>query len=182
MCLFVEFMTGRKDLGYQGAIDFLRDLAVKRSNQWSILYKKIEENDSEITRQKQIITCLEYRHVLENLPNKNCSHVVAKGYSATSVWKETWKLAVELELEDMIRGYINSRNPSQPGTIPPAPTSRLRPLLQSDFDFWASKRLPKQVSQLAVSQPRVVALLSKITSPHMRNGPFTNEERHCTTN
>lgn len=143
VCQFVEYMTGRKDLEYQGAVDVLRDLAGKRSNQWSILHNEMKEKDSEITRQKQIITCLEYRHVLENLPNKSCSHFVAKGDSATSRWKETWKLAVELKLDNMISDHIISRNPSQPGTTPPAPPSRLRPLLQRDFDFWASKRLAK---------------------------------------
>ena len=76
-------------------------MSVVKNEQFKSLYGEIEKRQTEITLQ-----CLEYRQVLENLPNRKCEAITKKGTDATSLWKATWKLATEIELENMIKDHI----------------------------------------------------------------------------
>lgn len=153
VCLFVEAKTGRKGLNFQQGIQMLREMSVVKNEQFKILYEEIEKQRTEITLQQQIITCLEYRHVLKNLPNRKHEVIVKKDTDATSLWKVTWKLAVESELENMIKDHIIS-NIQEPGSGSQSDhtSSSFRPLIQRDFNYWANKKL-SQATSLEGSHP-----------------------------
>lgn len=116
LCLFVEAKTGRKGLRYGEAIQFLREMSFTKNEQSKILYEAIEKQHTTIALQQQIITCLEYRHVLESLPKKNSSAMTALTgtNSGSGAWQKTWKFAVEDELEKMMTEYITAKGASQP--------------------------------------------------------------------
>jgi len=117
--------------------------------------KPLRSNNSNALQQ-QIITCLEYRHAIEELPNVTSSLQnpprLTDGHAGA--WKKKWRLAVECELNVMIRLHIDppltkpatvaspgsSKDASSGNTdrvVPPAARSVLRQLLQYDFDKWA---------------------------------------------
>ncbi|KAF2675847.1 hypothetical protein K458DRAFT_492813 [Lentithecium fluviatile CBS 122367] len=66
---FAKMLTGKKPTGYADAIQSLRRVSGER-RQWKFLFDELERLRAEIAYHKQIIACLEYRHVLESLPNK----------------------------------------------------------------------------------------------------------------
>ena len=108
VCLFVEAKTGRKGLQYREAIKTLREMSFMKNEQSKILYEAIEKQRTEIALQQQIITCLEYRHAIEELPQKNVPIMTALAgtNSGTGAWEKMWKLSVERELDSMIADYI----------------------------------------------------------------------------
>ncbi|MCJ1457880.1 hypothetical protein MMC28_008249 [Mycoblastus sanguinarius] len=114
ICLFVEAKTGRKGLEYREAIQILREMSFVKNEQSKILYKAIEDQRTEIALQQQIITCLEYRHVLESLPQKDFPIMTALAgtNSGTGAWQKTWRLAVEYELDKMLVDYIKPPPPA----------------------------------------------------------------------
>ena len=147
----------------------LRETSVVKNEQFKILYEEIEKQRTEITLQRHIITCLEYRQALENLPNRKCEAITKKGTDATSLWKAMWKLATEIELENMIKDHIILETPelaSEP--LSKLSSSRLRPLIKRDFDYWASKKLG-QATSLEVARPGI-----RHDLPHLRryNPPY----------
>ena len=181
---FVEGLTGEKELTYQKAIRILRDISVNKTEQSKVLYEAIEKQQTQIALQQQIITCLEYRHAIEELPNMTSSLQnpprPTDGHSGA--WKKTWRLAVECELDVMIRIYINPP-PTEPATVaspgtnedassehtapankdassgntnrvvPPAARLFLRQLLQYDFDKWAKNSAPLKEAKRTVKVP-----------------------------
>ena len=132
-------ITRKRDRSYADALDSLSGIAAQRSKQWETLYKAIEKYRSQIAEQEKIIICLEYRHVLENLPNMTS---LGKRFSAndlsnnTKTWECTWTLAVTDELEHMIDEFINAANNITTVARRPRP---FRELLQFKFDVWTRK-------------------------------------------
>ena len=124
-CRFVEVKTGRKGVKYREAGRILREISFVKNEQSKILYEAIEKQRTEIALQQQIVTCLEYRHVLECLPQKRFPAMVKLPGtdSGTGAWQKMWRLAVEDELDRMIEGYINSTGPA----LPPPSTKKVSP-------------------------------------------------------
>ena len=136
VCAFVEMITRKRDRSYADALDSLSVVAAKRSKQWETLYKAIEKYRSQIAEQEKIIICLEYRHVLETLPNTTSlgNHFTPNELgNNTKNWECTWTLAVTDELEHMIEEFINAANNIPPVAHQPRP---FRELLQYHFDGW----------------------------------------------
>ena len=109
ICVFVEGMTGEKALNYPKAIQSLRNMSVNKNEQAKVLYEAIERQQMEIIKQQQIIACLEFRHALEELPNMTSTMQLPPrpAHGHAGAWKRTWRLAVECELDEMIRIYID---------------------------------------------------------------------------
>lgn len=108
ICVFVEDMTGEKALNYPKAIQTLRNMSVNKNEQAKVLYEAIERQQMKIALQQQIIACLEFRHALEELPNMTSTMQLPPrpAHGHAGAWKRTWRLAVECELDEMIRIYI----------------------------------------------------------------------------
>ena len=109
ICLFVEGMTGKKGLKYQEAILTLRDMSVNKNEQAKVLYEAIQRQQTQIHLQQQRISCLEYRHVLEELLNRKSKMETPPRptHGHAEAWKKTWRLAVECELDKMIKIQIS---------------------------------------------------------------------------
>ena len=132
-------MTGKKGLKYQEAILTLRDMSVNRNEQAKVLYEAIQTQQTQIHLQQQIISCLEYRHVLEELPNTESTMstppMLKHGHAVA--WKTTWRLAVECELNEMIKIHIKPLpTESTAATSIESKRSKLRNFLQYDFEHW----------------------------------------------
>lgn len=141
VCAFVEMITRKRDQSYADALDSLSGIAAQRSKQGETLYKAIEKYRSQIAEQEKIIICLEYRHVLENLPNMTSlrNHFGANALgndNNTKNWECTWTLAVTDELEHMIEEFTHAANNIQTVARRPRP---FRELLQFKFDIWVKK-------------------------------------------
>ena len=62
-------ITQKYDRTFVYALKSLKEIAVQKNKQWETLFKSLENYLSQIAEQEKIITCLEYRHVLEHIPN-----------------------------------------------------------------------------------------------------------------
>lgn len=152
---FLEHLSGESESDFKKATSRLWDIGTENKQQWDILYKVIEKQQTEIYQQGQLISCLEYRHALEMLPNRSAAMLQGlpgKAPSATLVWKKTWEGAVKLELQHMIHERIFNNAAASPAggpPVPPVPSQRtgLQDCLRSDFDFWANRKL-NTVTQL----------------------------------
>lgn len=132
-------ITRKREQSYADALDSLSRIAAQRNKQWETLYKAIEKYRSQIAEQEKIIICLEYRHVLENLPNMTSlqNQFNANDFgNNTKNWECTWTLAVRDELELMIEEFIQIANNIP--TVPRRPRP-FRELLQYNFDVWTKK-------------------------------------------
>ncbi|KAI1388493.1 uncharacterized protein F4822DRAFT_402985 [Hypoxylon trugodes] len=88
-----------------------------------------------LPEQQRIITCVKYRHVFGQLPDRGSgmhnAPLSSDGYSAA--WKKTLRIATECVIQTMIVHYID------PSPITPSATSSLQPLLQYDFEMWVKQ-------------------------------------------
>lgn len=107
--LFVEGLTGKKGLEFQEALLTLRDMSVNKNEQAKVLYEAIQKQQTQIHLQQQIISCLEYRHVLEELPNRKSKMETPPRptHGHAEAWKKTWRLAIECKLDKMIKIHIS---------------------------------------------------------------------------
>ena len=180
---FVEVVSGVRPKNFYDAIQTLREITKQRSQQYKHLYDEIKTMRAEIALHKQIITCLEYRHVLESLPNKDAlisklSLNSADLKDASPTWKHTWRLAVETELAAMLQDVINTRVAASSGaptaTSAPPPTGpapspspaagpaastppppRLTTLLRQEFDLWVHRHPKPMAAMVASGAPNV---------------------------
>ncbi|KAI9894273.1 MAG: hypothetical protein M1814_004127 [Vezdaea aestivalis] len=149
ICLFVEARTSQEGLRYSEAIQKLREMSFIKNEQSKVLYEAFSKQQAEIALQQRIITCLEYRHILERLPNKKHLLSLRSGKSATATWQTTWNLAIQTELESMIKAYLLRSDSDSEETyelsssVPPDDQeirlSPLRLLIQRDFDDWVAQ-------------------------------------------
>ncbi|OAL49827.1 hypothetical protein IQ07DRAFT_644112 [Pyrenochaeta sp. DS3sAY3a] len=164
-------------------------MSVSKNEQAKVLYEAIERQQMKITLQQQIIACLEFRHALEELPNMTSTMQLPPrpAHGHAGAWKRTWRLAVECELDEMIRTYIKpsiknsvteeastelpaSASEEAPAE-PPIPANvaprnarlSLRELLKFDFDNWAK-------GSALLKEARRTKTVSKSGKPKGRNG------------
>ena len=149
---FVEALSGNRpgdapDVAdpdnFRDAINSLREISKRRDPQLRYLYDEIQTLRAEIATHERIITCLEYRHVLESLPQKSSlknNGLLAKTKDATTIWKHTWKLAVEKQLTAMLEAKIDERIVASGNAAPQRTATHsdlhLETLLRFDFEYW----------------------------------------------
>lgn len=120
-----------------------------KSQQFDLMYAEIQRLRDMVERQNQVITSLEYRRLLENLPNKGHYDKVLrltlpKDKTATKYWKATWKDLVEQETRLMIQSTS-----AQPAAATTAKTKRpLSDLFESDFQYWLLKNPNSKASSV----------------------------------
>lgn len=147
---FAHMLSGKQAANFAEAIQILRATSIER-RRWSFLLDELQRLRDQNSYHEQIITCLQYRHVLECLPNKDVIKRELKltpSTGATSIWQHTWKLAVKAEVKIMLQNHINQINGAA-GKAPStgaasgaraATTASVRPLtsvLENDFRYWA---------------------------------------------
>jgi len=127
VCKFGTLLTGKISQNYPDALQALRDFGGQRTQQWKLIYAEVEKLSAEIACHKQIIACLEYRHVLESLPNKDAIKrkfsLTKAPQAATPAWQYTWKLAVEACIESMLQDYFVTKPPPTASTAAPLPAT-----------------------------------------------------------
>lgn len=129
------------------AISKLRNAADDKKRQWGIFYDTIERLQGSIDEQKQIIASLEYRHVLEKLPQTELNgfktvdqarrrHDTNPQGGSSGAWHTTWEMACRNEITHMVQ--LANKTPTETTQQP------LELLLRYDFDkYWAApKRRP----------------------------------------
>ena len=175
---FVEIISGARPGGFHDAIRTLREISKQHNQQYKHLYDEIKTMRAEVAMHQQIIACLEYRHVLESLPRKD---VLLQKFSlqpadlkdAAPTWKYTWRLAVETELDALLREVISKRAatrtgasvttpaPQATGTAQPPhgpniqPPPRLTSLLRNDFELWVKRHAARMNAMVATGVPVV---------------------------
>jgi hypothetical protein len=128
-CNFTIMMTGQLipgDVTLPACISKLSSAGAARREQFRPIYDEMQRLRSDIEKQRKTLTCIEYRRVLESLPDET-RH---KAGSATKRWQAAWKDMVEAELRKLVQNSPRSLE-FQPGP--------LTDLLQHDFEFWRKR-------------------------------------------
>ncbi|CAH0018170.1 unnamed protein product [Clonostachys rhizophaga] len=103
-CMFARMDTGTQAITtWPEAFQRLKLSAEERSSKWGAIYQEIETLRGTIEEQRQIITCLEYRHILEHLPP---DRVPGKGGPK---WMNLWEEVVNQELDLQLLGNFGPR-------------------------------------------------------------------------
>ncbi|CAH0044102.1 unnamed protein product [Clonostachys solani] len=103
-CMFARMDTGTQAIfSWPEAYQRLKLSAEERASKWGAIYQEIETLRGTIEEQRQIITCLEYRHILEHLPP---DRVPGKGGPK---WMNLWEEVVNQELDLQFLGDFGPR-------------------------------------------------------------------------
>ncbi|CAG9993553.1 unnamed protein product [Clonostachys byssicola] len=108
-CLFARADPGAPAIpswqvtSWAEAFKKLKLSAEERASKWGAIYQEIETLRGTIEEQRQIITCLEYRHILEHLPP---DRVPGKGGPK---WMNLWEEVVNQELDLQLQGDFGPR-------------------------------------------------------------------------
>lgn len=135
----------------------LRGCASHRQQPGAPLYDTMRDLRADIAKKQQIITCLGFRHVLEEMPDRGeiTRHFVNPTvWGASGHWRMTWQFTIERELVLLLYEEVHrmatstSTNPTvvfNPAlaNLPAAPTidgsDGLRQLILYDFEEWVKK-------------------------------------------
>ena len=167
---FAILITGDEPKNAKVAINNLKQTGINRQQQWEILYTTIEKLRAELEEKRKIVTCLQYRHVLEKLPKKNSTAFtnLRPGINpggSTGDWQTTWQLADKAELDIVIEEY-NISTGAVVGPARCAPASRLLSrLLQHDFDHRISnwRRILPRPARGAPPPPPPVLIITNLS-------------------
>lgn len=104
----------------------------------------MRELHADIAKKQQIITCLGFRHILEEMPDRGeiVRHFVnPTPRGATGHWRMTWQFTIERELVLLL--YEQVHRMAIPTTAPAAPnidgSDALRQIILYDFEEWVKK-------------------------------------------
>ena len=156
---FCEMVTGDKEPNANLVDTFkkLRDCASHRQQPGAPLYDTMRDLRVDIARKQQIITCLGFRHVLEELPDRGetARHFVNPTlWGASGHWRMTWQFVIERELVlllyEQVYRMATSASPTRAEIfVPPlagAParptvdgSDDLRQIILYDFGEWVKK-------------------------------------------
>lgn len=160
---FADMVTNSRADDFYDAVQKLKEFAKHHNQHYKYLYDEIQRLQRDIALHQQIIVCLEYRHVLESLPQKDIieSWGDAKD-DHTSQWKSTWEKAARIQLTAMLEVLID-RKTVEAGTPmlvgPRRPLSApLTELFQFDFDYWVRKH-QKALKAMVTSQQADLATM-----------------------
>ncbi len=81
----------------------LKQMADERTEQWRIVYEELDKLRAANERQHHLLTCLEYRHILEHLPPARLTG------DATARWQKLWEEIVNKELDLLFQGNPGPR-------------------------------------------------------------------------
>ena len=118
---FCEMVTGNEEPN-SNLVDIfkkLRDCASHRQQPGTPLYDTMRDLRADITKKQQIITCLGFRHVLEEMPDRGeiARHFVNPNtLGATGHWKMTWQFTIERELVLLLYEEVHRRATSKSTT------------------------------------------------------------------
>ncbi|KAH7361334.1 hypothetical protein BKA66DRAFT_573494 [Pyrenochaeta sp. MPI-SDFR-AT-0127] len=101
--IFALLITG--EATRYNALSKLRLIAQQKMQQWGVVYQEIENLRSTIEEQRQVITCLEYRHLLEHLPPDRI-----RGRNSGPRWMLLWDEIVNDELDLQLVGDFGPRH------------------------------------------------------------------------
>lgn len=126
------------------ALETLRRYSKTRNEQWKPIFPHIEQLSGEATKHEHIITCLAFRHAIENLPG--VARTSKSRATHSSCWGEIWTTAVENELGKMLheRILVLAKRHCTRTTSAKSLAAHLRQLLQNKFDHWAANTNNRQ--------------------------------------
>ena len=156
---FCGMITGEKEPN-SNLVDIfekLRDCASHRQQPGAPLYDAMRDLRADVAKKQQIITCLGFRHVLEELPDRGeiARHFVnPTTWGASGHWKMTWQFVIERELvlllyEQVHRMATSASRARAERFIPPLAAAPARPTVDGsheirqiilyDFEDWVKK-------------------------------------------
>ncbi|KAI1740202.1 hypothetical protein F4680DRAFT_448397 [Xylaria scruposa] len=122
---FVELVTGQADgvsttsdptVQVQSFLKQLHKYGVVRSKLLDPLYIEIGDLSATIEKQRQVITALAYRHLMEHLPDRDYydnlvpNSKKSKKLRESDYWKKLWEDMVKQELQHMLGNDYGSRD------------------------------------------------------------------------
>ncbi len=147
---FTGMMTGevvKQDEQAGQCVDRLRTIGASRTQHLKPLFEQMQALQKTVNRQRQIITSLGYRRLLEHIPAKSyyidTLQLDRQQQTATRFWQAAWKDWVKKELQTMLEKGSASGSTSSP----------LADLFQFDLDRWKSKMAKKDKKSVPDTVP-----------------------------